>query len=232
MVNKRSKKYIQVKDKVDKSKLYSLEEAVKLVKEVSYTNFDGTIEFHAVLKLQKGQDPRSIKGSLTFPNSASKKDIKVAVCVPVDMKNKAKEAGADFYDFNEIKQQIEEGNIKFDTLISVPQMMPELAKYGRVLGPKGLMPNPKTGTVVNINNLEQAIKEFKKGKTLVKVDKTGVLHVPVGKVSMEDKNILENIAALISFMQSLLGKSKEAIFKKVYLAPTMGPSVQVNIRTM
>ncbi len=232
MARKLGKKYKKLVDKVDSSKVYTLEEAIKLVKDLSYTSFTSSIDMHANIKLQKGQDPRSIKGAITLPNVIKQKDVKIAVCVPVDMKEKAQKAGADFYDFTEITKQIESGNIQFDTLLAVPQMMPELAKYGKELGPKGLMPNPKTGTVVNPNNLESVISEYKKGKTVIKVDKTGVLHVAVGNVKMEDEKIAENIRAIISFMQSLLGKSKEAIFKKVYLAPTMGPSVQVNIRSI
>ncbi len=232
MAKHKSKKYKKVAEKVEKNKLYDLEQALELLKDLSYTKFPATIEFHAVLKLQKGQDPRSIKGSISFPNVVNKKDIKVAVCVPVDLKDKAKEAGADFYDFSEISKQIQSGNIQFDVLLALPQMMPELAKYGKVLGPKGLMPNPKTGSVVNLNNLASVIQEFKKGKTVIKVDKTGVLHVAVGKVTMPKEQVIENIKTLVNYMQTLLGKSKEAIFSSIFLAPTMGPSVKVNIKSI
>ena len=232
MAKKRGKKYNSVKELVDKGKVYSLEEAIELVKKVAYTKFPSSIDLHAVIKLAKGQDPRSIKGSLTLPYAVKQKDVKIAVAVPVDLKDKAKEAGADFYDFSEILKQIESNAIKFDTLLAVPQMMPELAKYGRILGPKGFMPNPKTGTVVNPQNMAEVIADFKKGKTLIKVDKTGVMHVSVGNVKMDNKQIIENIQAVINFMQSLFGKSKEAIFKKIYLAPTMGPGIQVNIKSI
>lgn len=232
MVKKISKKYREKQSMVDKTKVYSLNEAVKLVKELGYTRFIASIDLHGVIKLNKGQDPRSIKGSLTLPNAVKQKDVKVAIAVPVDLKDKALHAGADYADFSEIAKQIENNNIQFDTLLSVPQMMPELAKYGKALGPKGLMPNPKTGTVVPPQNMEQVISEFKKGKTLIKVDKTGVMHVSVGNVQMSEEQIIENVQAVLGFMQSLIGKSKEAIFKKLYLAPTMGPSVQVNIKSI
>ena len=228
---KRGKKYKQALSKIDKS-IYNLDEAIVKVKEVSYTAFPGTIELHIRLKLAKNQDPRSIKGSITLPHSTSDKNLKIAVAVPVDAKEKALKAGADIADMAQIKQALEQGQIPFDILLAVPQMMPELAKYGRLLGPKGLMPNPKTGTVVDINNLESVIKDFKKGKTVLKVDKTGVLHVAVGKVDMEDAKILENIKAVISAMQSILGKSKEAFIKTIHLAPTMGPGINVNIKSL
>ena len=229
---KRGKKYRQVVELVDKTKEYSVEEAIELAKKVSYTKFDATLEFHGVLNLGKGVDPRSIKFQITFPHAFKQKPIKIAVAVPVDLKEKAKEAGADFYDLNEIFKQIESGKMEFDILLAMPQVMPQLAKYGKQLGPKGLMPNAKTGTIVDVNNMKQVIEDFRKGKYLVKVDKTSVIHFPFGVVSMPTEALLGNLRAVLKELVSVTGRSLENLIKKAYITPTMGPAIKVNVSSL
>ncbi len=228
---KRGKKYRKVAESVQKRE-YTLEEALEIIKKVSYTKFEGSIEFHGVLNLAKNTDPRSIKVQVTFPYPFKQQEVKIAVAVPIDMKEKAKEAGADFYDFDEIKKQIESGKIEFDVLLAVPSVMPELAKYGRELGPKGLMPNTKNGTIVDINNLANVIAEFKRGKQLIKTDKTGVVHFAFGTVNQPFEELKANLSVVLDELISVTGRSKDRLFKKAYLAPTMGPSVKLNLSSL
>jgi len=226
---KRGKKYRKVVQKVDKAREYKLSEALSLIKNLSYSKFPGTIELHISINIPKDKDPKSIKGSVALPHAKAKK-VRVAVAVPPELEEKAKEAGADIYKLDDLIKQVQEGKINFDVLIAVPQAMPKLAPLGKVLGPRGLMPNPKSGTVTDVNNLKKTIEEFKKGKLVFKADSAGGIHVPVGKITDKPEDVIENIKAVISAIVSIMGRSKDYLIKRIYLAPTMGPALRVDVK--
>lgn len=227
---KRGKKYQKISEKqIDK--VMSLKDAVENVKKLSYSKFDGTIELHVVTILPKDKDPKSIKGSVSLPHMESKAS-RIAVAVPAHLEKTAQEAGADVYKFDELMDGIKAGKIEFDILLATPDMMAQLAVHGKALGPKGLMPNPKNGTVVTADKLTDVIGEFKRGKLVFKADSAGGIHVAVGKVSYAGDKIEANVKEMITAIVSLLGKSKEYVIKKAFLAPTMGPSVAFDIKLM
>ena len=226
----RGKKYQKIAEK-QLDKIVSLKDAVENVKKLSYSKFDGTVELHIVTILPKEKDPKSIKGSVSLPFMESKSS-RIAVAVPAHLENAAKEAGADVYKFDELMEGIKAGKIDFDILLATPDMMAQLAVHGKALGPKGLMPNPKNGTVVTPDKLAAVVGEFKRGKLVYKADSAGGIHVAVGKVSYANDKIEANVKEMITAVVSLLGKSKEYVIKKAFLAPTMGPSVSFDIKLM
>lgn len=226
----RGKKYQKISEK-QLDKVVSLKDAVENVKKLSYSKFDGTVELHIVTILPKDKDPKSIKGSVSLPHMESKSS-KIAVAVPAHLEKAAQEAGADIYKFDELMDGIKTGRIDFDILLATPDMMAQLAVHGKALGPKGLMPNPKNGTVVTPDKLSAVVGEFKRGKLVYKADSAGGIHVAVGKVSYANDKIEANVKEMITAVVSLLGKSKEYVIKKAYLAPTMGPSVTFDIKLM
>jgi large subunit ribosomal protein L1 len=226
----RGKKYQKILEK-QLDKLVSLKDAVENVKKLSYSKFDGTIELHVVTILPKDKDPKSIKGSVSLPHMESKSS-KIAVAVPAHLEKTAQDAGADIYKFEELMEGIKAGKIEFDILLATPDMMAQLAVHGKALGPKGLMPNPKNGTVVTAEKLTDVVGEFKRGKLVYKADSAGGIHVAVGKVSYANEKIEANVKEMIAAVVSLLGKSKEYVIKKAFLAPTMGPSVSFDIKLM
>ncbi len=228
---RRGKKYQKVAVKVDKSKAYSLEDALRIIKQLSYSKFAGSIELHLSVNLPSGRDPKSIKGGISLPYVESK-DVKVALAVPADLETEARGTGADIVGLKEIIRQVEAGKLNFDVLLAVSQVMPQLAPLGKVLGPKGLMPNPKNGTVIDPKNMKKAVAEFKRGKTLFRADAQGGIHIAVGKIGQPIPEVLENIRVVMSALVSLLGKSKEALIRRVYLAPTMGPAIKIDLKSL
>lgn len=206
---------------VDKSKLYSLEEAIDLVKKTSYVKFDATVELHAKL----GVDPRladqNIRDTLVLPAGTGKL-LKVAVLT--DDTDAAIKAGADLAGTEELLNQLEKGSISFDVLIATPLLMPKLGKYARLLGPRGLMPSPKSGTVTN--DVSKAVSEAKAGKVEYRVDSTGIVHLGIGKVSFSNDKLLTNAQAVLASIKSNKPNSIKGIYlKSLYLTSTMGPSV-------
>lgn len=227
---KRGKKYQKISEK-QLDMMVSLKNAVENVKKLSYSKFDGTIELHIVTILPKDKDPKSIKGSVSLPHMESKAS-RIAVAVPAHLEKVAQEAGADVFKFDDLMSGIKSGKIDFDILLATPDMMAQLAVHGKALGPKGLMPNPKNGTVVAPDKLADVVGEFKRGKLVYKADAAGGIHVAVGKVSYANEKIEANVREMIGAVVSLLGKSREYVIKKAYLAPTMGPSVSFDIKLM
>ncbi len=225
----RGKKYEKVAEK-KLDKVVSLAVAVESVKKMSYSKFDGTVELHVTTILSKDKDPKSIKGSVSLPFMESKAS-RIAVAVPAHLEKAAADAGADLYGAA-LMEEIKAGKINFDILLATPDMMPALAVSGKVLGPKGLMPNPKNGTVVTPEKIADTIGEFKRGKLVFKADAAGGIHVAVGKVSFANEKIVANVREMINAIAVLLGKSKEYVIKKACLAPTMGPSVTFDIKLM
>ncbi len=222
---KRGKKYTKIAKNLDKSISYNLKDGVKKVKELSYSKFVGSIELHVDLKLPKNKDPKSLKGAVSLPHSSSKKTVKVAVFCTPDMEGKAKEAGADFVGIESITKDVKEGKIEFDVAIATPSVMAKIAVLGKELGPKGLMPNPKNGTVTD--DIASAVAEYKKGKQTFASDLSGVIHMSVGKIDLEDEKIIENIHSAVLAISEVLGKTPELSIQRMHLAPTMGPSVKI-----
>lgn len=221
---KRGKKYRKVIDERPKTAL-SPKEAVEAVKKLSYSSFPGTVEFHLALKLPADKDPKSLKSSISLPHSTSTKSVKIAVFTSESNEAKAKEYGADFYSMKKLTENIKAGKIEFDLAIATPDVMPKIASLGKELGPRGLMPNPKTGTVTE--DLEVTISEYKKGKLNFAADEKGVVHFSVGKVDTDTEKVVENIYACLEAAAALIGKRPEQTVKTAYLATSMGPSVKL-----
>ena len=227
---KKGKKYLEVSSKVDKTKLYTLDEAVKLVKETSVSKFDGSVEIAMRLNLDTRKSDQQLRGAIVLP-SGTGKEKKVLVVAKGDYAKVAKEAGADFVGDVDILTKIEKENwLDFDVMIATPDMMPLLGKLGKVLGPKGLMPNPKTGTVTT--DVKKAISDVKKGRVEYRTDSYGNVHGLVGKVSFTEEALKENIKAFVS----VILKSKPSVVKGIYvknvsLSTTMGPGIKLDINS-
>ncbi len=227
---KLTKKQRLVYPKVDRTKKYSLEEASKLVKEVSYANFDATVELHVRLGVDPSKPDQMVRGTITLPHGTGKK-VKVLALVTPEDEDKAKEAGADYVGLDEYIQKIKEGWLDFDVVLATPQAMKKVAQVARILGPRGLMPTPKAGTVVK--DIAQAIKEVKKGRISYKMDKYGIVHVPIGKVSFSPEQIKENAEAVLkALLAAKPASAKGQYFKSIYMAPTMGPGIPINPKSV
>ncbi len=228
-MGKHGKKYLEAKAKVDQEALYAPKEALELVKETSFTNFDATIEVHMRMGLDPRQADQQLRDVVVLPNGLGK-TIRVLVFAQGEGAAAAKEAGADHVaDDDEWIKKIQNGFTDFDVAISTPDMMGKAGKLGRVLGPRGLMPNPKAGTVVPAEDLPRAINEAKVGRVEFRLDKTSNIHVPIGKASFSTKKLTENLATLMSAIKKARpAAAKGTYLKKVTLTSTMGPSIKVD----
>ena len=225
-LERRSKRYQQVYKKIDHTKLYPLKEALKLAQETSSTKFDASLELHFNLNVDPRHANHNIRDSLVLP-AGSGKQVKVAVYIDESETIKNKEINADQIAGLELLQKLDKGIIDFDILITTPNMMPKLAKYAKILGPKGLMPNPKSGTVTN--DLAKASQEAKAGKVEYRTDSNGIIHIGIGKASFSPENLLKNAETLIASIKTNKPSSiKGSYIKSVYIASTMGPSVRVD----
>ena len=229
MAKKHSKRYQELLKKIDKD-VYSLKEAVEKVKELKSAKFDETVE----LALKLGVDPRHadqmIRGSVVLPNGTGK-SVKVAVLAKGAKAEEAKEAGADIVGEDEILEMIQSGNLDFDILIATPDMMGKLGRFGKILGPKGLMPNPKTGTVTM--DVAQAVKNAKAGQVNFRVDKKGNMHVGIGKASFDAEKIYENAVAFIEKINKMKPASaKGRYIQNAALSLTMSPSVKLDVNEL
>ena len=216
--------------KVDQTKSYTLAEVSKIVKEITYTKFDASVD----LSIRLGVDPRKanqmVRGVVTLPHGTGKTKKVLVLCTP-DKEAEAKEAGADFVGLDDYIQKIEQGWTDVDVIITMPSVMGKVGKLGKVLGPRNLMPNPKTGTVTT--DLGKAVKEVKAGKIDFKVDKQGSIHAAVGKVSFDAKKIEENAHELLNTILKLKpSAAKGTYMKSVYLSSTMSPSVMIDTKTI
>jgi len=227
---KMSKKHKEALAKFDKNKQYSLAEAVELVKNITYTKFDASVD----LSVRLGVDPRKanqmVRGSVTLPHGTGK-DLRVLVLCTPDKEEEAKAAGADFVGLDEYIQKIKGGWTDVDVVITMPSVMPKVGALGRILGPRGLMPNPKTGTVtMEIGN---AVKAAKAGKIDFKVDKYGIIHSAVGKVSFENEKLMENATELLNTIIKLRpAAAKGNYVKSIYLSSTMSPGIAVDPKSV
>lgn len=224
-LERRGKKYQESYKLVDKTKTYSLKDAIDLAVKTSPVKFDASVEAHVRLGVDPRQADQNIRTTLVLPNGNGK-TVRVAVFAPLDVCKAAKAAGADIAEDEEFLKQLEKGEINFDVLISTPQYMPKLGKFARLLGPKGLMPNPKAGTVTM--DVEKAVKDSKAGKVEYRVDKQSIVHIGLGKVSFGTDKLLENANAFFDSLKSQKPASLKGTYvKSVFVTTTMGPSIAV-----
>lgn len=223
---KHSKRYTELKKLVDSKKLYTPSEGIELVKKTSTTKFDGTVEVHLNLGIDVKKSDQMIRSTIVLPHSAGK--IKrIAAFVPAEKQKEAKEAGADIVGAEELIDEIaKSGKIDFDVAVATPDMMIKLAKVAKILGPKGIMPNPKTETVSP--NVKKMIEEMKRGKVTIKNDATGNVHQALGKVSSDSKALAENLDAVLTAVRKAKPASAKGTFiKSISLTSTMGPGVHL-----
>ncbi len=226
-MKKYSKKYVEASNKVDANKLYTGAEAVELVKQTSITKFDGTVEIAFNLNIDARKTDQQLRGSLVLPNGTGK-DKKVLVIAKGALAEEAKAAGADIVGDKEILEKIKAENwFDFDVMVATPDMMPEVGKIGMILGPRGLMPNPKVGTVTP--KPAEAVKNIKSGMVAYKNDSLGNLHTIVGKVSFDNQKLLENINYVVSTISKAKPTAvKGAFVKNITLTSTMGPGIKLD----
>ncbi|MCP3742232.1 50S ribosomal protein L1 [Rossellomorea sp. BNER] len=226
---KKGKKFQEAQKLVDRTKAYSVAEAVELVKKTNFTKFDATIEVAFRLGVDTRKNDQQIRGAVVLPNGTGKTQS-VLVFAKGEKAKEAEAAGADYVGDQELINKINQGWFEFDVIVATPDMMGEVGKLGRVLGPKGLMPNPKTGTVTF--DVEKAVNEIKAGKVEYRADKAGNVHVPVGKVSFEDGKLVENLTTMFDTIQKAKpAAAKGTYVKNISVTSTMGPGVKVDPST-
>ena len=224
-LERRGKNYRKAAEQIEKGKAYAIKDAVELAIKTSPVKFDATLEMHFRLGVDPRQADQNIRSTVSLP-AGTGKTVRVAVFAPLDVCKAAKAAGADIAEDEEFLKKLDKEEIDFDVLISTPQYMPKLGRYARMLGPKGLMPNPKAGTVTT--DIEKAVKEAKGGKIEYRVDKQAIVHVGLGKLSFGTDKLLENVNAFIDSLKSQKPASiKGQYIKSIYITTTMGPSIAV-----
>ncbi|MBR5046164.1 50S ribosomal protein L1 [Candidatus Saccharibacteria bacterium] len=224
-LERRGRKYQEAHKLIEKGKIYNLKDAIELAVKTSPVKFDASVEAHVRLGVDPRQADQNIRTTIVLPNGNGK-TVRVAVFAPLDVCKAAKAAGADIAEDEEFLKQLEKGTINFDVLISTPAYMPKLGKYARLLGPKGLMPNPKAGTVTM--DVEKAVKESKAGKVEYRVDKQSIVHIGLGKCSFGTDKLLENANVFFDSLKAQKPASLKGTYvKSVFVTTTMGPSVEV-----
>src|SRR5579872_6676310 len=214
--------------KVDKNKLYTLKEASALVKEVNLTKFDASVDLHVRLGVDPKKADQSIRGTVNLPHGTGKTKRVLVLCTP-DKEADAKAAGADFVGLDEFITKIEGGWVDVDVIIATPSVMPKIGRLGKVLGPRNLMPNPKTGTVTN--DVAAAVNEVKGGKIAFKVDKAGIIHASIGRVSFTPDKIVENSQELINaIVRAKPATAKGTYLKSVFMASSMSPGIAIDTK--
>jgi len=226
---KHGKKYLKARAKVDTDKMYEPQEAIRLVKETSFASFDATVDVHLRTGLDPRQSDQQLRDTVVLPHGLGK-PVRVLVFAQGEAAKTAKDAGADFIaDDDETIKKIENGWTEFDVAISTPDMMGKASRLGKVLGPRGLMPNPKAGTVVPADDLQRAIEESKAGRVEFRLDKTANVHVPIGKVSFDAEKLMDNFAALMAAVRRAKPPgAKGSYLKKVTITSTMGPGIKID----
>ncbi len=229
-MKKRSKRYKEITQKIDKNKFYSLDEAVGIVKETSKAKFDETVNLSVRLGIDLSSQNAQVRGAVTLPKGIGKK-IKILAIAEGKDASDAKKEGADFIGGDELIEKIQKGWIDFDSVVTTPIMMKKLAKAGKILGPRGLMPSPKTGTVAN--DLGKIIKEMKLGRVEFSNDKFGNLHLVAGKSSFNSSDLKENVIALIkAVLREKPHNSKGSYLNKAYISTSMGPSIRLDVKQL
>lgn len=221
------KRYIESKTKVDSSKFYNLEDALDLVKKVAYAKFDETVDMAVRLGVDPKHSDQMVRGTVVLPHGLGK-SVRVLVFAKGEKEKEATRAGADYVGSEDMIEKIQSGWFEFDKAVATPDMMGLVSKVGKILGPRGLMPNPKTGTVTF--DIAKAVAEIKAGKVEYRVDKTGIVHVPIGRVSFDNKKLYENAYTVLeSIIKAKPSSSKGRYLRKISISSTMGPAVPVNV---
>ncbi len=229
-MTKQGKKYQDASKLVDKDKFYAPEEALDLAKKAAYTKFDETVELHLRMNLDPRHADQQLRGVALLPNGLGKK-VRILVFTQGEAVKIAEDEGADYVGDDELIKKIEGGWLEFDVAIATPDMMAKVSKLGRILGRKGLMPNPKSGTVSPPQNLPRVIGDARKGRVEFKLDKTAIVHVPIGKASFEDSKLLENFNALMeAVVKGKPSGAKGQYIKSATIATTMGPGIGLDVQ--
>ncbi|MBK8966767.1 MAG: 50S ribosomal protein L1 [Saprospiraceae bacterium] len=225
-----TKKRKAVEGKVDPDKLYQLDEAMVLVKEVNTTKFDASVDVHVRMGLDPRKADQALRGTVSLPHGTGKTKRVLVFCTP-EKEAEAKEAGADFVGLDEYMQKISEGWLDVDVIVATPNVMGQLGKVARILGPRGLMPNPKTGTVTN--DIASAVQEVKKGKIAFRVDKFGIVHASIGRVSFSPDQLTDNAHELIATLVRMKPSTAKGVYmKSVSVASTMSPGIAVDPKSI
>jgi large subunit ribosomal protein L1 len=225
-----TKKRKAVEAKLDKNKVYTLAEAAQAVKEMNTTKFDSSVDVHIRLGIDPKKADQALRGTVTLPHGTGKTKTVLVLCPP-DKEAEAKAAGADFVGLDEFIQKIEGGWTGVDVIVATPSVMPKIGKLGKVLGPRNLMPNPKTGTVTN--DVAAAVNDVKGGKIAFKVDKAGIIHASIGRVSFEPAKIAENAQELINTLIRMKPSTAKGIYVKgVSMASTMSPGLAIDTKSV
>ena len=227
----RGKKYQAAVKLVEADRSYTPQEAVALAKKASFTKFDETVELHLRLGVDPRHSDQQVRGVATLPHGLGKK-VRVLVFAQGEASRLAQEAGADTVGGEELIKKIEEGFLDFDVAITSPDMMGKVGKLGKILGRRGLMPNPKAGTVVPTNDLPRAIAEAGKGRVEFRLDRTAIIHVPLGKVSFEEQKLLENLTAVLeAVIKAKPSGAKGQYIRSAFLTTTMGPGIELDLKS-
>jgi large subunit ribosomal protein L1 len=223
---KHGKRYLEAREKIDREKLYTPAEAVRLLKETGATKFDQSVEVHVRTGLNVRHADEQLRGTLALPHGLGK-DVTIAVFAKGDKAKEAEEAGADFVGAEDLAQRVQDGFTDFDVAIATPDMMPVVGRLGRILGPQGKMPNPKVGTVTM--DVRKAVEESKAGKVEYRTDRTAIVHMTVGKTSFDDAKLLENYQAVIEeLIRAKPAAAKGKYLRTIVMASTQGPGVKVD----
>jgi large subunit ribosomal protein L1 len=227
-MSKHGKKYQDALKQVDRTQYYSPERAIELAKSTSYANFDATVEVHMRLGVNPRHADQQVRSVVLLPHGLGK-EVRILVFAEGEAEKIARDAGADYVGSDDLVEKIQEGWLDFDIAIAIPQMMGKVGRLGRILGPRGLMPNPKAGTIVPAEDLPRAIRESRLGKVEFRIDKTANLHVPIGKVSFPTGKLVDNMAALFEAVKKAKPPSAKGQYvRKITLATTMGPGIKLD----
>lgn len=231
-MKKKGKKYVEALNLIEKGKAYTKEEAIELVKKTSTSKFDGSVEVAINLNLDTKKTDQQLRGAIVLPNGTGKSKTVLVLTKNAEQAKTAKEAGADFVGDDDLVEKIQKENwLDYDVIISTPEMMPALGKLGKVLGPRGLMPNPKTGTVTT--DVKKAIDDVKKGRIEYRTDSYGNVHAIIGKVSFDADKLVENLQAFVTvIVKSKPQTAKGTYIKNISVSSTMGPGVKVDVSTL
>lgn len=232
-MGKISKKRAEALKKIEADKFYSLEEAMTLVKEVNFAKFDASVDLHIRLGVDPRKADQNLRGTITLPHGTGKEKRVLALCTP-DKEEEAKAAGADFVGLDEYLTKMQGGWLEIDVIVAMANVMPKLGRLGRVLGPRGLMPNPKSGTVVTAKqSIGEAISAIKKGKTSFRVDKFGIIHTPIGRVSFTSEKLIENAKEVFTTLTKMKPSSAKGTYvKSITTATTMSLGVPITSKAI
>ncbi|MBI4307431.1 MAG: 50S ribosomal protein L1 [Chloroflexi bacterium] len=226
------KKYREVLKLIDRGKTYPAQEAITLAKKVAYAKFDETVEMHLRMGVDPRQADQQVRGMVMLPHGLGK-TVRVLVFAQGDTARAAQEAGADYVGADDLVKKVEDGWVEFDVAIATPDMMSKIGRLGKVLGRRGLMPNPKSGTVVPAQDIPRAIAEARKGRVEFRLDRTGIIHVPVGKIGFDAQKLTENVTALVdAITKARPAGAKGQYIRTAFLKTTMGPGIKLDLPSL